>query len=93
MTPRETLAEADRHRRLEHGAESAMRSIRLGRKPVMRRGLFGFRKRPDEFHELVFGQAETSAIYEALRTVQAEHRAAAGRLEATVTTTDGDRRD
>jgi hypothetical protein len=85
-TPREILAEADWHRQREQAANLARAKIRLGEKPVQRRGLLGFRKKPDAYRELEFDRDETNAIYEALAIVQRDYREAAKRLEEGVFT-------
>lgn len=90
MTPREVINAADRHRAAERAADWAQTKIRLGEKPVQRRGLLGFRKRSDAYREMEFTAEETRAIYEALSIVRRDHRDEAARYEAMVTTEEAD---
>lgn len=85
-TARDLLTKADEHRRQESGADSAMRSIRLGYSPtvserVRRRFRFQLKDRK-------FTAYETRVLYEALDLVREHHRTEAERYEAMVTTTE-----
>ena len=85
---RRLLAEADRERRIQRGAESARVNIRLGRSAVVHRKsrVFGWvrdRSKPPSPH--LFERLEPGvegAMYRALGIVSAEAREAAEAYEA-----------
>lgn len=78
---RRLLARADQHRTTAQAADSARCKIRLGQRPVQRRGLLRFMpKRPTDY-VTEFTAAETTAIYRALWIVEQDERAAAVECE------------
>jgi hypothetical protein len=80
---REQLAEADRQRKIADDAECARGSIRVGQKPVMKRGLLGFPKTA-LWAEKLLTQAETNAVYDALARVRDDARRRADEIEKTI---------
>src|SRR5690554_1354412 len=85
QTPREVLAEADRHHRLANAADFAMVKIRLGERPVTGGGRLWFRPKREGEHVAEFDAAETSALYEALADVRRRHQQEAKRLDDSLT--------
>lgn len=78
------MAAVDRHKALVEDAEMARVKIRLLEQPVMRKGLFGFRKKRETDAEFQFDKDETFAVYQALGKLKAEHQKAARDLEQSV---------
>lgn len=87
QTARNLIAAADQHRATAEGAEWARNKIRLWERPVVRKGLLGFRRKSEAHRELEFTAAETAAIYEALRIVRDDANRKADDLDCRVTTT------
>lgn len=85
-TPRELLEQADRYRKWERDAEHARVLIRLGEKPKMSNGIFGFFKRETGYSDIEFNRDVTSAIYDALADVRNQYAQKAFELENQVTT-------
>jgi hypothetical protein len=84
-TPRELLEQADRYRSWERAAEHARVLIRLGEKPKMSKGLFGFFKRESGYSDIEFDREVTSVIYDALADVRNKYAQKAKELEDKVT--------
>lgn len=78
------LAEADRLRAIASESESARVKIRLGERPIVRRGVLGFWRRSEVLPEQSFTQAETNAIYDALAKVRDDARRRADEIEKSI---------
>lgn len=78
---RARLAEVDRQRSIERGAENARSRLRLRHEPVARGGLLGFLRRRPEDRDEFFTRDETSAIYAALAVVRDNAQRRADELE------------
>lgn len=76
---RDLLAQADRHKKVAHGADMARVSIRLGRNPKVEQ------RRTFKVDTKVFTAFETNALYEALGIVMRDHEALAKKCEERAT--------
>lgn len=82
---REAVLRAEQFRKLSSAAETARALIRLQREPIIRNGIFGFRKRKqggDEF--TMFPEIEVNALYAALAHVRDDSERRAKDIEASV---------
>jgi hypothetical protein len=82
---RDLLNQAARQRRIASGATGARWAIDAGKKPVMRRGLFGI-QRGEKFAPVDFGPDEIAALHDALYIVERRAKERAIELEQMVTT-------
>lgn len=78
------LAEADRLRAIAAESESARVKIRLGERPIVRRGVLGFWRPSEVLPEQSFTQAETNAIYDALAKVRDDAQRRADEIEKAI---------
>ena len=82
---RDAVLRAEHFRNLSSAAETARALIRLQHEPVIRNGIFGFRKRKQDGHEFTaFPEIETNALYAALAHVRDDSERRARDIEASV---------